>query len=560
MTDRSKPLDSDDPSSGFAVTVQDSLPTDISLPFAESAPAEDNPATASTDGEPTIGHVGRYALKRLIGEGGLGTVYAAWDPILSRAVAVKTLNLQASGADRATLDNLFVHEARAVAGLSHPHIVTVFDAGVDERLGAYLAMEHLSGQDLRQMLVEGWQPSPAQAARLVRRVADAATYSHGMGVYHCDIKPANVFMVDRRRPKVLDFGIARLARERAREGQVGLPSAGSPQYAAPEQLRGGSADARTDVHALGVLLYELLARRKAFEGQTLAELESAVLGARPVSAHQVRPEVPADLSRIAERAMALEPAARFASARDLSRALRRWNDEHATGAQRAVPIQGAATASGASSATLDPGRRTGLRWAVAAAMLAVTGGIAWKHLAGPGNSPGTAVATAPVVSLPAQTPPPPPAAGSAVLATPAADASRAVDTSPPALPAALAATPPAVPPTTNPPPAAVTARPARPGARLREQDTRAIETPVVASTAITTPAPPAQGLVQFAVAPWGQVEVDGKSVGTTPPLTRLSLPEGEHVIVVRNADFAPHSVTIRVSAEQPVNIRHRFGS
>src|SRR5262249_47810502 len=116
-----------------------------------------------------IGHVGRYALKAVLGEGGLGTVYAAWDPLLSRAVAVKTLRLHADTQGIGSLDDLILNEARAAARLSHPHIVTVFDAGPSDQ-GIYIAMEPLRGRDLRHMLHEGWRPSPAEAAQVVRRV------------------------------------------------------------------------------------------------------------------------------------------------------------------------------------------------------------------------------------------------------------------------------------------------------------------------------------------------------------------------------------------------------
>ena len=119
---------------------------------------------------PTIGHIGRYALKYRIGAGGLGTVYAAHDPLLSRLIAIKTLNLELSAEERESFNALFLNEARAAAGLSHPHIVTVFDAGTADN-SAYIAMELLKGRDLRQLREDGWHPTPVQAALIVRRVA-----------------------------------------------------------------------------------------------------------------------------------------------------------------------------------------------------------------------------------------------------------------------------------------------------------------------------------------------------------------------------------------------------
>ena len=118
---------------------------------------------------PSIGHIGRYALKYVVGEGGLGTVYAAHDPLLSRLIAIKTLNLEISADEREAFNALFLNEARAAGGLSHPHIVTVFDAGISNHGGdnsAYIAMELLKGRDLRQLRLEGWRPTAMQAALL----------------------------------------------------------------------------------------------------------------------------------------------------------------------------------------------------------------------------------------------------------------------------------------------------------------------------------------------------------------------------------------------------------
>ena len=168
-----------------------------------------NPDGPGAD-QPTTGQVGRYALKGRLGVGGLGQVHEAWDPLLSRTVAIKTLQFESDPRTRNSLDRLFLNEARAVAGLSHPNIVTVYDAGLSPS-GVYLAMERLQGKDLRQRLSEGWKPGPAVVAQLVRRVADALAYAHARGVVHCDVKPGNIFITGSDKPKVLDFGIARVA-------------------------------------------------------------------------------------------------------------------------------------------------------------------------------------------------------------------------------------------------------------------------------------------------------------------------------------------------------------
>ena len=330
----------------FAATQIDANPSELpdDDPFGlpdDSAPMPLELMLSPNQSEPTIGHVGRYALKRRLGEGGLGRVYTAWDPILSRNLAIKTLQISAThshGIQRSTLDAMILDEARAAASLSHPNIVTIYDAGLSD-MGVYIAMEQLPGADLRQLLDEGWRPDAVRAAKLMRRVADALSVAHDKGVIHCDIKPANIFMIDRRQPKLLDFGIARVAHRTGAASLGGLIT-GSPHYVAPEQLRGREPDARTDVYAMGVVLYEVLTGRRAFPGRSVKEIASAVLQGEPVPAHELVSGLSPELSAIAARAMATQPDKRFASAREMSNALRQWQIRAAAG----TPVASAAAA------------------------------------------------------------------------------------------------------------------------------------------------------------------------------------------------------------------------
>lgn len=281
-------------------------------------------AASETAAAPTISRIGRYALKRQLGGGGLGAVFEAWDPVLARAVAIKTLYLdeRTGSAQGQPLDGLFLNEARAAASLNHRYIVTVYDAGLSPQ-GVYIAMERLHGRDMQRALAEGWRPSVEQVVLLVRRVADALAYAHARGVVHCDIKPGNIFLQRRNRPKVLDFGIARLVHG----GALTMPEgtvAGSPRYRAPELLTGAPVDARTDLFSLGVVMYELLTGRRAFEGQSLAEIDRAVLEHDPPPAHEVNPAVPPEISGIVAKLMARSPAARYSGAIELATDLRRW--------------------------------------------------------------------------------------------------------------------------------------------------------------------------------------------------------------------------------------------
>ena len=329
---------------------------------------------------PTIGHIGRYALKYQLGEGGLGTVFAAHDPLLSRLIAVKTLNVEVAEDEREAFNALFLNEARAAGGLSHPHIVTVFDAGISDQR-AYIAMELLKGRDLRQLRQEGWRATPTQAALIVRRVADALAFAHSKGVIHRDIKPANIFMVGRTQPRVLDFGIARIAHKQ--DGGDPHSGAGSPYYMAPEQMRRQPADRRADVFSLGVVLYELLTDQKPFRGESLNEIRDAVLTHEPPLASKVDPAVPKALALIAARAMAKDPEQRFRSARSFARELRQWLDDNPAVVDGEVPER---------AAPRGRGRIAVVGAALAAVALAIGG--AWAVFGPASNSIASPIATA----------------------------------------------------------------------------------------------------------------------------------------------------------------------
>jgi serine/threonine-protein kinase len=511
--------------STFASTVADHRAREdagADLVLDDSAPTDGRPVEQL----PTIGHIGRYALKYRLGEGGLGTVYGALDPLLSREIAVKMLHVDVPAEHRAALEASFLQEARAAAGLNHPHIVTVHDAGASAQ-GLYIAMERLKGADLRQLLQRGWRPDPVQAATIVRRVADALAYAHDKGVVHCDVKPANIFMVGRTSPKVLDFGIARVA-----QAPGGTPhsafTAGSPYYMAPEQLSGGPIDKRCDVYALGAVLYELLSGRKPFSGGSLDDIVDAALHQAPVPLGELNKKLPPGLVAIVHRALAKDPAQRFRSARRLAQALRLWSAEQPEPRRGRLPF--------------------GLGWPhlAAAAMLVSAAGVAFNLAAGWRADPIEAKATLPAVSsapaVPAAAPLPTAAPEPAALAAP----------SPAAEPAAAEAG-------TVPPVASVAEAPhPAPSPALsasRERKPREARKPVAAAVP-----PAATGKLHLAISPWGEVEVDGRAAGSTPPLNHLTLPEGTHSVTIRNADFPPLQATVKIVAGEPAVLKHRFGS
>ncbi len=532
---------------------------------------------------PTIGHIGRYALKYQLGEGGLGTVFAAHDPLLSRLIAVKTLNVQVAEDERESFNALFINEARAAGGLSHPHIVTVFDAGISDKR-AYIAMELLKGRDLRQLRQEGWRATPAQAALIVRRVADALAFAHSKGVIHRDIKPANIFMVGRTQPRVLDFGIARVAhRQESADAHSG---AGSPYYMAPEQVRREIADRRADVFSLGVVLYELLTDTKPFRGETLAQIREAVLNHEPPPANKVDATVPKALAAIAARAMAKDPEQRFRSARSFARELRQWLDENPATAEGEAVV----------AITPAPRRRLGLVVGAALAFALVASAALWLGLSGQSGervattasstvatTVATAIAPSPSPVPSSSSPAPAPALAidaGAIPAAPLAGVDVVARTETHELAAAVAvdatasdAVPAIRPVTTTAAPRSVAAvttvapiaapKPARESAkdrRARETHERELRESEARITAAASLVAPPTGTVKIAISPWGLVEVDGASSGAAPPITELTLVEGRHQIVVRNGDFAPYTISVNVIAGQSVTLRHKFGS
>ena len=596
----------------------------MGMPAPPSDSFATNVVSPAGDLMTTIGHIGRYALKSRIGEGGLGTVYAAHDPLLSRLIAIKTLSLNIPPEQRDAFNSLFFNEARAAAGLSHPNIVTVFDAGISDD-NAYIAMELLSGLDLRQLRAEGWRPTSTQAALIVRRVADALAYAHGKGVIHRDVKPANIFMVGRTQPRVLDFGIARMAHLRDTPGDVEV-AGGSPYYMAPEQVRQQPVDKRADVFSLGVVLYELLTDEKPFRGKTLSEINQAVIQHVPPMAHKLKSTVPVVLSEIAAKAMEKDPEKRHRSARSLSRELRQWLDENSApvdgpvltprvakparpplaswvlpsaGGLGAVVMVGAAVWWGVSSSNVpmmkmavaaasartaavseSPGDTTKVKRLESSSALAQaqpaeisTSDIvksAPTKVSAPGPTPTPTPAPA-TTAAPVATPVTvlvPVAAAAATVATPNANANvnatatAKVQTPSASVPVKVSAPAPAplLSVTATQKMVEVTTAQASKESARDKRAREAKERTAAKSSATTASPVRATGTVRLAVSPWGQVEVDGKPMGTTPPLNELTLPEGKHQVTIRNDDFPAHTTTVTVAPGQPTSVRHKFGS
>ncbi|MET0420595.1 MAG: protein kinase [Acidimicrobiia bacterium] len=258
----------------------------------------------------------RYRLIEPLARGGMATVWVADDPLLSRRVAVKILraDLAEDDATRARFRN----EAIAAARLNHPNIVATFDTGDDDGT-AYIVMELVEGTNLRHLLDERGTFPTADVVRIGREIADALDAAHEAGLVHRDVKPANVLVPPTGAVKVTDFGIAKAtgADELTRTGTV----MGTAKYLAPEQVNGRSADARTDVYALGLLLYEMCCGHPPFGGETDVATAMARLTTSPPSIRAERPDVPPALDDLVHRCLARDPAKRFASAAAVRHAL-----------------------------------------------------------------------------------------------------------------------------------------------------------------------------------------------------------------------------------------------
>jgi eukaryotic-like serine/threonine-protein kinase len=264
----------------------------------------------------------RYELTHLIARGGMAQVYRARDRLLDRPVALKVLFPELS-VDRAFVER-FRREAQAAANLSHPNIVPVFDWGEDG--GTYfIVMEFVDGQPLSAILRSHGPLAAKRVADIGAHVAAALAYAHRHGVIHRDVKPGNVLITDDGQVKVTDFGIARAVNTEESLTQTGAVM-GTATYFSPEQAEGIGVDARTDVYSLGVVLFEMVAGRPPFLGETPVSVASKHVRDEPPPLRSLRATVPPDLEAVIAKAMAKTPDQRYASADDLRADLLRFRD------------------------------------------------------------------------------------------------------------------------------------------------------------------------------------------------------------------------------------------
>ena len=281
----------------------------------------------SAPGDTAKVKLGRYEVVRELGKGAMGIVYLAKDPLIGRLVALKTIRPAAHADDDETKEfqQRFIREAQAAGILNHPAIVTVHDIGQDDPTGvSFIAMEYVEGQNLKEVLQQGRPLTFEQIGDIIAQVAEGLDFAHAKGIVHRDVKPANVILLDGMRAKITDFGIAKIA-----SGVSNLTTTGqflgTPNYMAPEQIKGAPVDGRSDIFSLGICLYECLTRRKPFGGDSLTSISYKIVHEPFPPLQEINPQIPTGFEEVVAKCLAKDPAKRYQRARDLANALRAVN-------------------------------------------------------------------------------------------------------------------------------------------------------------------------------------------------------------------------------------------
>src|SRR5215470_4369969 len=300
--------------------------------------------------------LGRYEIVREVGHGAMGVVYEALDPTIGRKVALKAIRFDAIGTTADEAARRFKNEARAAGGLSHPNIVTVYDAGEDGG-NLYLAMEFIYGATLDSVLKTERRLSPARTLDIIRQVCAGLDSAHRKGIVHRDVKPGNVMISGDGVVKITDFGIARAGEVMTLTGQV----VGTPNYMSPEQVVGSQLDGRSDLFSAGVMLYEMITGERPFEGQSITTIMYKIVHETPVPPRKLDSSIHPGLSFVIEKALQKSPDARFQNGAELTQALENFRTADVAtltsldAATAGAPVLGGTTAAGEMNAFGAPG-------------------------------------------------------------------------------------------------------------------------------------------------------------------------------------------------------------
>src|SRR6186713_2642028 len=270
--------------------------------------------------------LGRYEVLEEIGKGAMGVVYVARDPLIGRQVALKTFRVGFSAKDQELQQfrNRFVREAQSAGILSHPNIVTIHDV-IDEGGDGvcFIAMEFVKGTNLKQLLQRSEPISQGYVVHVIAQIAEALDYAHSRGVVHRDIKPANILITPDDKVKITDFGIARLdSSNLTMEGQL----LGTPNYMAPEQIQGKEVDHRADIFSLGVVFYEMLTRKKPFQGENLTAVTHKIVYEPFTPPEDLVADLPPGLAAVLRRCLEKDPNRRYPRASEIAAELKKsWS-------------------------------------------------------------------------------------------------------------------------------------------------------------------------------------------------------------------------------------------
>lgn len=519
-------------------------------------------------------NLGRYEILAELGRGAMGVVYKAIDPLIDRTVAIKTIQLDLSRDELANFEERFYREAKSAGRLNHPNIVTIYDAGKTNNI-AYIAMEFLEGQLLKEILDVHTAMSVDRIADIAAQIADGLAYAHENGIVHRDIKPANIMLVRGNVVKITDFGIAQMpSGSRTLAGTV----MGSPKYMAPEQVVGAAVDGRSDLFSLGVLLYEMLTGEAPFAGDNINSTMYRIVNEAPVPPKTLTPRIPDVFNYIVAKALAKHPNERYQSARELAHDLRNYKDLSRP-ISATTNFSQPGTADRKARPRNDVGEETVLMSPISGGPIdnrTATGGVeitrtqaAATHAHGPFFWQSRKVLITAImillltftlmvmrgipghqekVALPEQTAVNP---ATALVEKPTENIALADAAS---LNSKLSKTERLVAePQTPATPVTASSANTPPHKTLKHKITNS-ETPATRPTT----APRGGALLSFAVTPWGKVYVDGKSAGASPPLKELKISAGTHVIEIRNMNFSPYSKTIDLKADSTQKISYIF--
>jgi serine/threonine-protein kinase len=297
--------------------------------FPGSGPSNDGFLMTGSGVRPTLG---RYEIIRQLGKGAMGVVYLGQDPRINRTTAIKTFRLtEGLNAEQASrMKEQFFREAESAGTLSHPHIVTIYDAGEEQEL-AYIAMEYLEGTSFEAFVSKDSLLSIRKLILYAADISAALDYAHQKGIIHRDIKPANVMLLKNDTVKITDFGIARIAA--ASQTQTGVVK-GTPSYMSPEQFSGKKVDGRSDIFSLGAMMFQLLTGELPFVGDSLPALMHHIMNEPHTNPKTINPRIPEALVLIVNKALEKDVEKRYQRAGQMSDNLRKLNEMIDTAIER----------------------------------------------------------------------------------------------------------------------------------------------------------------------------------------------------------------------------------